>query len=66
MEEIKEITYKEAISRLEEIVKKMEQEEPDVDELSNMVDDALLLLKNCREKLRSTEDNIKKSFEDYQ
>jgi exodeoxyribonuclease VII small subunit len=66
MEEIKVLNYKESIKKLEEIVKKMESDEPDVDDLSNMVEEALLLLKACKQKLKSTEDNIKKSFDEFE
>lgn len=51
----KEISYKEALQKIEAIVDKIESGEPDVDELATMVKTAMELLKICNEKLRSTE-----------
>lgn len=51
----KEISYKEALQKIEAIVDKIENGEPDVDELATMVKTAMELLKICNEKLRSTE-----------
>lgn len=57
------ITYKEAMAQLEQIVYKIENEEPDVDELSAMVKKASDLMQFCREKLKSTEEEINQTLE---
>lgn len=62
----KKLTYKEAISEIEEIVLKMENEEMDVDELTLKVKRAALLLKFCREKLYDTESEVDKIIKEIE
>ena len=50
-----EITYAQAIEELEAIVKRMENEDIEVDELSETVKRAGILIRICREKLKVTE-----------
>lgn len=57
------ITYKEAMAQLEQIVYRIENEEPDVDELSTMVKKASELMQFCRKKLKSTEEEINQTLE---
>jgi len=61
----KDITYSQALKDLESIVRKIENEEPDVDELSNLVKKASELIKYCKRKLKSTEEELKKNLEDF-
>ena len=63
MSKAKETTYKEAILQLEKIVHKIENEEPDVDELAAMVQKAAELMQFCRKKLKSTEEEITVALE---
>lgn len=56
----KNIRYEEAVHRLEEIVEKMENDELDVDSLSDKLKEAQLLIKLCKDKLTKTDENIKK------
>lgn len=63
MSKSKEITYKEAIAQLEQIVHKIENEEPDVDELAAMVQKAADLMQFCKKKLKSTEEEINQALE---
>ena len=63
MDNAKEITYKEAMAQLEQIVHKIENEEPDVDELSAMVHKAAELMQFCKKKLKSTEEEINQALE---
>lgn len=44
-------TYTQASERLEAIVRRIEHESPDVDELTKLVEEAVELTKYCREKL---------------
>ncbi len=61
-----ELTYADAISELEQIITEMEDASIGVDELTDKVKRASLLLQFCRNKLTSTEqdvNNILKGFE---
>jgi len=53
-----EITYAQAIEELEAIVKRMENEDIEVDELSETVKRAGILIRICREKLKVTEQEV--------
>lgn len=44
-------TYSQAAERLEQIVRYIEHESPDVDELTKLVAEAVELTKYCKEKL---------------
>ncbi|HNS33398.1 MAG TPA: exodeoxyribonuclease VII small subunit [bacterium] len=55
-----ELTYAEAIEELEEIVAAIENEDVEVDSLLEKVKRASFLLRYCREKLRHTDEEVKK------
>ena len=63
---VKKITYKEAISEIEEILEKIENEELDVDELADKVKRVALLLKLCKEKLHNTNDQVEKILDEME
>lgn len=54
----KTMTYAEASERLSLIVRHIEQENPDVDELTKLVEEAVELSKFCREKLRRADEQL--------
>ena len=54
------IKYEEALAQLETIVRKMEQNEYDIDELAVQLKTAQQLIRLCRDKLTKTEEEIKK------
>lgn len=56
----KEIKYEEAVALLEEIVDKMENDELDIDQLSDQLKRAQELVKLCKDKLTKTDEEIKK------
>lgn len=56
----KEIKYEEAVAQLEEIVDKMENDELDIDQLSDQLRRAKELVKLCKDKLTKTDEEIKK------
>lgn len=56
----KEIKYEEAVAQLEEIVEKMENDELDIDQLSEQLKRAKELVKYCKDKLTKTDGEIKK------
>jgi len=60
------LTYTEAIAELEAIVAEIEEGSVTVDELSEKVKRAALLLKVCKEKLTSTEDDVKKILDEIE
>jgi exodeoxyribonuclease VII small subunit len=60
----KKPTYKEAITEIEEILEKIENEELDVDELAEQVTRVSLLIGICKEKLHKTEAEVEKILND--
>jgi len=62
----KKMTYTEAIQELEQIVEEIEEGTVSVDELSEKVKRAAYLLRICKEKLSSTEDDVKKILEEIE
>lgn len=61
----KEMKYNEAVEKLEEIIAKIEGEEIDVDELSQKVKDAVVLINMCKDKIQKAELEVKKVVEDF-
>ncbi|MDD4754579.1 MAG: exodeoxyribonuclease VII small subunit [Prolixibacteraceae bacterium] len=55
---IQKITYNEAVTEIEEILNKIEQEEFDVDELAEKVKRVSTLLKICKDKLMKTNEQV--------
>lgn len=56
--------YEEAMSELEGIVRKLEADELDIDEISVKLKRAQQLIKLCADKLTKTESEIKKVLAD--
>ena len=52
--------YEKAVSELEEIVDKMERDELDIDQLSEQLKRAKVLVKLCKDTLTKTDEEIKK------
>nr|WP_314650398.1 exodeoxyribonuclease VII small subunit [uncultured Porphyromonas sp.] len=52
------LSYKEAAARLEQIVRYIEQDSPDVDELTKLVEEAVQLSKYCRRKLTEADKQL--------
>ena len=52
--------YSKSIKKLEDIIDKIENEEIDVDELSDKVKEAVSLIKVCKDKIEKAELEIKK------
>lgn len=57
------MTYKDAIKKLEDIVHRIENEDPDVDEISGLVKEANELLMFCKKRLKTTEEEVQQVFE---
>jgi exodeoxyribonuclease VII small subunit len=62
----KKITYREAITEVEEILASIENDEPDVDELAEKVKRVTVLLKLCKDKLYKTQDEVEKVLKEME
>ncbi len=60
---MEEINYEKAVSELEEIVKRMEGNELDIDSLTQQLKRAKELIQLCKNKLTKTDEEIKKILE---
>lgn len=56
----KKLTYNEALTEIEEIIANIENNEYDVDVLSEKVKRVTELIKFCKDKLHKTEEDIEK------
>lgn len=59
-----ELTYKEAVMELEGIVRKMESDQCDIDQLSAYTTRALELLKFCKERLFKTNEEVERCLQE--
>ncbi len=57
------MTYSKAVAELEGIVAKMQSDNCDIDSLAGYTSRALELLKYCKEKLHTTDEEVKKCLE---
>ena len=55
-----EMKYEAAIAELQSIVSKMENDELDIDQMSDQLKRAQELIKLCKDKLTKTDEEIKK------
>ncbi len=60
----KEIKYEAAYAELQAIVRKMENDELDIDQMSEQLKRAQELIKLCKDKLTKTDEEIKKILSD--
>ena len=58
--------YKDAIEEIESIVDEIEHETVDVDMLTEKIKRAAFLIKYCKQKLRKTDDEIKKVLDELE
>ena len=63
MEDIKDMTYTDAVSELDRIVAKMQSPDCDIDLLASYTTRALALLTHCKQKLHSTEEEVRKCLD---
>ena len=59
-----QMKYEEAIGQLEKIVRQMENNELDVDQLSEQLKRAQQLIQFCRDKLTKTDEEIRQILEE--
>jgi exodeoxyribonuclease VII small subunit len=62
----KELSYSGAIAELEKIVESIESEDIDVDVLAEKMKRAAALIKFCKDRLKSTEEEVKKIIADME
>jgi len=60
----KKISYSEAVEEIEDILSKIENEELDVDELSDQVKRVSSLIKICKEKLFKTQEEVEQILDE--
>ncbi len=58
-------TYKEALEEIESIVNEIETETGDVDVLTEKVKRATFLIKLCKQKLKNTDNEVKKILKEF-
>ncbi len=58
-----EFKYEEAVRQLEDIVEKLQNDELDIDSMSENLKKAQKLIKICKDKLTKTDDEINKILE---
>ena len=58
--------YKEAMEEIERIVEEIENETVDVDMLAEKIKRAAFLIKYCKQKLRKTDEEIKKVLDELE
>jgi len=56
----KETKYEEAMAELQDIVRRMENDELDIDQMTTQLKRAQELIKLCKDKLTKTDEEIKK------
>ena len=56
----KQLKYEEAFAELQSITRKMENDELDIDQMSEQLKRAQELIKLCKDKLSKTDEEIKK------
>ncbi|MDY0201105.1 MAG: exodeoxyribonuclease VII small subunit [Bacteroidales bacterium] len=61
----KNISYSEALAEIELIVEKIENNELDIDDLAQNVRRVAELIKFCKAKLKSTEEEVEKILKDF-
>ncbi len=61
---MEELTYRKAVAELEDIVRKMESDQCDIDQLSQYTARALQLLKFCKERLFKTNEEVERCLEE--
>ncbi len=60
------IKYEEALREIEEIVSRLENDEMDIDSLSTELKKAQKLIKQCRDVLEKTEQDVKSILDNNQ
>lgn len=62
----KQISYEEAMQRIEEIVQSFERNDMELDCLTDSLAEAQALIKHCQDKLQKVESDVKKLLDNEQ
>jgi len=62
----KKVSYNEAMTEIEEILEKIENDELDVDELAEKVKRVSVLLKICKDKLTKTNEQVEQILKEME
>ena len=60
------VKYGEAVEEIEHILESIDQDEIDIDDLSDKVERAVQLIRVCQDKLRATETRVNQALEGLQ
>ena len=60
-----DIKYSKALEKLEDIIRKIESEEIDIDELSEKVKEAAALVRVCKDKISKAEVEVKEVVDSF-
>lgn len=63
MKEIADMTYSEAITELEQILRAMQGDQCDIDKLAGLTRRATQLIAECRKRLTATDEELRKILE---
>lgn len=66
MKEIAEMTYSEAITELEQILRAMQSDQCDIDKLAGLTRRATQLIAECHKRLTATDEELRKILEGLQ
>ncbi|WKV11047.1 exodeoxyribonuclease VII small subunit [Marivirga harenae] len=66
MAKSKKLGYEESLQKLEDILKKVENEEIPIDQLTELVKESMNLLKNCKSMLKGAEKEVDIAFSDLE
>jgi len=58
------ISYEKAYAELQEIIRKVEEDQPGIDELTQLMKRAATLIASCKSKLRETETELLQAFDE--
>ncbi|WP_296621165.1 exodeoxyribonuclease VII small subunit [Marivirga sp.] len=62
----KELGYEESLHKLEEILNRVENEEIPIDQLTELVNESMGLLKNCKSKLKGAEKKVEDALNEME
>ncbi|MEL7005393.1 MAG: exodeoxyribonuclease VII small subunit [Bacteroidota bacterium] len=54
----KKTSYKESLREIEDIIEQIENGDPDIDKLTDMVKRAATLIKDCKQNLKKTQEDL--------
>ena len=61
-----DMKYSKAMQRLEEIIKRIENDEIDIDELSEQVKEAVALVRLCKDKIEKADFEVKEVVDGFE